>query len=153
MIMGWPRRWIACWNCTMERCRTLPGRSCFFVRHSSESWNPASGRSKSWIPAFAGMTKRGVVPRIPINDLFRPAAAIALLIGATAVQMLPALPPLWTDVALLACALAIALFVRRARWIGFVLLGAAWTMLRADVALSHRLAPALEGEDIVVSGS
>ena len=93
------------------------------------------------------------MPRIPINDLFRPAAAIALLIGATAVQMLPALPPLWTDVALLACALAIALFLRRARWIGFVLLGAAWTMLRADVALSHRLAPALEGEDIVVSGS
>ena len=91
--------------------------------------------------------------RFASAELFQPGAALALLVGATTVQTLPALPPLWFDIALFACAFVITTFIRRARWLGFVLLGAAWTMLRADVALSHRLAPELEGEDVVVSGS
>ena len=88
--------------------------------------------------------------RIPIAEVFRPAAAVALLIGATAVQALPALPPVWVDIAMIL--LALAMLPWRLRWLGFFLLGAASTMLRADLALSQRLAPALEGEDIVVSG-
>ena len=89
--------------------------------------------------------------RFAFAELFQPAAAIALLIGATAVQVLPALPPVWCDVALAVAGLA--LLPWRARWLGFLLLGAAWTLLRADIALSHRLAPALEGADLVVTGS
>ena len=89
--------------------------------------------------------------RFAFAELFQPAAALALLIGATVAQTLPALPPFWCDIALAVAGLA--LLPWRARWLGFLLLGAAWTMLRADIALSHRLAPALEGEDIVVVGS
>jgi competence protein ComEC len=89
--------------------------------------------------------------KLPLVELFRPAAALALLIGATAVQTLPALPPLSCDLILIV--VGFALLPWRARWFGFLLLGAAWTLLRADLALSHRLAPALEGADVVVSGS
>jgi len=89
--------------------------------------------------------------RFAFAELLQPTAAVALLLGATAVQILPALPPLWCDIAL--ASVGFALLPWRARWLGLFLLGAAWTMLRANVALSHRLDPALEGEDIVVAGS
>jgi len=89
--------------------------------------------------------------RFAFGELFQPAAAIALLTGATAVQILPALPSLWCDVGLAIAGLV--LLPWRIRWLGFLLLGAAWTMLRADIALSHRLPAALEGEDLIVSGS
>src|SRR5437868_10478209 len=89
--------------------------------------------------------------RFAFAELFQPAAALALLIGATAVQLLPMLPPFWCDITLAIAGWA--LLPSRARWLGFLLLGAAWTMLRADIALSHRLAPALEGEDVVITGS
>ena len=89
--------------------------------------------------------------RFSLVQLFQPAAALALLAGALAVQVLPALPPRWFDFAF--AAFALAFLPWRARWLGFLLFGAAWTMLRADIALSHRLAPALEGEDVVVTGS
>jgi len=94
------------------------------------------------------------LPRpFPVDDLFRPAAALALLSGAVAVQLLTQLPPWWID-AVIACA-GIALMCGRGplRWCGFLLLGAAWTMLRADVALSRRIAADLEGADIVLTGT
>ncbi|MGH8041559.1 MAG: DNA internalization-related competence protein ComEC/Rec2 [Rudaea sp.] len=86
-------------------------------------------------------------------DLFSPAAALALLIGALAVQTLPMLPPAWVDLALGIAGLCLALLRSRWRWIGFVLLAAAWTLWRADLALSQRLPHALEGVDIVATGS
>ena len=88
-----------------------------------------------------------------IIALFRPAAALALLAGAVAAQTLTRLPPLWVDWVLLVFSLILAMRRGGWRWIGFVLLGAAWTMLRADAALAARLAPALEGRDLLVSGS
>ncbi|HET7063414.1 MAG TPA: DNA internalization-related competence protein ComEC/Rec2 [Rudaea sp.] len=85
--------------------------------------------------------------------LFRPAAALALLIGAVAIQLLTKLPPMWIDAAV-GCA-GLLLILRRGWviWFGLVLLGAAWTMVRADLALSQRLAPDLEGRDLIVTGA
>ena len=91
--------------------------------------------------------------RLALQDLFRPAGAVALLAGAVAVQTLSALPPRWLDVTLAAVGIALAALRSGWRWLGFALLGAAWTMLRADAALSARLAPGLEGADIVVTGT
>ncbi|HSE10989.1 MAG TPA: DNA internalization-related competence protein ComEC/Rec2 [Rudaea sp.] len=89
----------------------------------------------------------------PLAHLFRPAAALALLAGAVAVQLLTSLPPLWMDLALGASGVLLATRRGRLMWLGFALVGAAWTMLRADVALSQRLAPDLEGRDLIVSGA
>ena len=88
-----------------------------------------------------------------LETLFRPSAAIALLAGAVAVQTLAALPPRWFDVVLGASGLLLVAGWRRGSWIGIALIAAAWTMLRADIALSQRLARELEGQDFVVSGS
>ena len=80
----------------------------------------------------------------------RPWAAIALLAGALAVQTLPQLPPRAFDagVALLGALLS----ATRWRAAGLFLLGAAWTAWRADLALSARLAPELEGVELVLEG-
>ena len=104
----------------------------------------------------------GATPRSPpawrvksaVASMFQPAAALALLAGAVAVQALTRLPPVWIDAFLFVPGLVLA--TRRDgawRWIGFALLGAAWTLLRADAAMSARLAPALEGRDLTVTGS
>ncbi len=85
--------------------------------------------------------------------LFRPATALALLSGTVAVQLLTKLPPMWIDAALGSCGLLLLLRCGRLIWFGVVLVGAAWTMLRADVALSERLAPDLEGRDLVITGT
>ena len=87
-----------------------------------------------------------------MTDFFRPATALALLAGALAVQALTAPPPRWIDGALAFAAIALIVSFRRARWLGFFLLAVAWTMWRADLALSQRLPHALEGADIVVVG-
>lgn len=96
----------------------------------------------------------GVVLRIrfPLAEFFRPATALALLAGALAVQTLHALPSRWMDAALALVAIALVVIVPRVRWLGFFLLAVAWTMWRADVALSQHLPRALEGADVVVSG-
>ncbi|MDR3386251.1 MAG: DNA internalization-related competence protein ComEC/Rec2 [Rudaea sp.] len=86
-------------------------------------------------------------------DLFTPAAALALLAGALAVQALTALPSRWVDLATGIAGLCVAMLRSRWRWLGLLLLGAAWTLLRADLALSQRLPVALEGEDLVVTGA
>jgi competence protein ComEC len=94
-----------------------------------------------------------LLTRFVLMDLFTPAAALALLAGALTVQGLPALPSRWIDLAIGVAGLFLAALRSRWRWLGLVLLGAAWTMLRADLALSQRLPRALEGEDVVVSGT
>lgn len=91
--------------------------------------------------------------RFPLPQLFSVATAVALLAGAVAVQALTALPPLWLTVALAIAGCVVVLLRSRWRWLGWVLLGAAWTIWRADLALSARLPAALEGEDIVVTGA
>ncbi|HEY7871357.1 MAG TPA: hypothetical protein VIC31_01410, partial [Rudaea sp.] len=77
--------------------------------------------------------------RFPHEEIFRPATAVVLLAGALAVQTLPALPAHWIDA--LVALIGIALIARfpRMSWFGFFLLAAAWTMWRADIALSQRL--------------
>ncbi len=90
--------------------------------------------------------------RFPLAEFFRPATAVALLAGALAVQTLSALPPRWIDAPLALAAIALIVLSRRARWIGFFLLAAAWTMWRADMSLAQRLPHAFEGEDVVVTG-
>ncbi|HSC11101.1 MAG TPA: hypothetical protein VLC97_09005, partial [Rhodanobacteraceae bacterium] len=85
--------------------------------------------------------------------LFRPAAALALLTGAVAVQLLTKLPPTWVDAALALFGLLLILRRGWLLWLGLALLGAAWTMLRADLALSQRLSSDLEGRDLVVTGA
>ncbi len=86
-------------------------------------------------------------------DLFRPSTAIGLLGGALIVQTFTSLPPRWVDYTAIACGLAICCMRSRWRWIGFVLLAAGWTLLRADFAMSQRLPYALEGQDVVATGA
>jgi competence protein ComEC len=85
-------------------------------------------------------------------DIFNIGSALALLAGALAVQLLTVLPPRWIDALVAVLGVALIVGFRRTCWIGFVLLAAAWTMLRADFALSQRLPHTLEGEDIAVTG-
>ena len=91
--------------------------------------------------------------RSVLHDLFGVGAATVLLFGATAVQLLHALPPWWADLLLVAVGIALALSRGHWRWLGFVLIAASWTMWRADVALSQRLPTQLEGVDLVVVGT
>jgi competence protein ComEC len=91
--------------------------------------------------------------RFPLADLFSVAAAVALLVGAVAVQTLSYLPSVRVDATLALFGLLIAALRSHWRWAGFILLGAAWTLFRADAALSARLPVALEGEDVIVTGT
>jgi competence protein ComEC len=88
-----------------------------------------------------------------LADLFRPATAVALLAGALAVQTLPSLPAQWIDALVALAGIALIARLPRLRWIGFFLLAVAWTMWRADIALSQRLPHTQEGADVVVTGS
>ena len=96
----------------------------------------------------------GSLGRALLSDIFSVSAAVALLVGATAVQLLPVLPPWWVDL-ILAAGGILGIVVLRGpwRWLGFALLGAAWTIWRADIAMAQRLPAALEGADIVVTGT
>lgn len=80
------------------------------------------------------------------------AGAVALLLGALAVQCLPQLPPRWLDVALFVLALAACWRWPRLRWLALLLFGFAWTAWRADLALQSRLPRALEKRDFDVVG-
>ncbi len=113
---------------------------------AGDSADPAPHR-----PPKHGAPVSAHVPRLAF--LFRPAAALALLTGAVAVQLLTNLPPMWIDAAVGFTGLLLMLRRGWVIWLGLVLLGAAWTMLRADVALSQRLAPGLEGQDLIVTGA
>ncbi len=87
------------------------------------------------------------------SDLFSGVTAVALLAGAVAVQALPALPSPWVTLALACAGVSILFATPRWRWLAFVLVGAAWTIWRADSALAQRLPAALEGQDFIVTGA
>jgi len=88
-----------------------------------------------------------------LQSLFRPQSALALLAGAVVVQTFSDLPPRWCDGGLAVAGLLLAAWRAHWRWIGIILIGAAWTMLRADIALSQRLPRDLEGQDFTISGT
>jgi len=87
------------------------------------------------------------------------AIAVAILCGAVAVQMLPALPPRWLD-GLLACT-ALAGLGTCLRWrassiiwcLATAVAAFAWTACRADLSMNARLPYALEKQDILVTGT
>ncbi|MBS0591529.1 MAG: DNA internalization-related competence protein ComEC/Rec2 [Proteobacteria bacterium] len=91
--------------------------------------------------------------RFPLDAVFSVPAAIALLTGAVAVQALTVLPSREVMACVALLAVGTLLLRGRGRWLGFILLGAVWTMWRADAALSARLPVALEGVDVIVTGS
>jgi len=87
------------------------------------------------------------------------AIAVAILCGAVAVQILPALPPRWLD-GLLACT-ALAGFGTCLRWrassivwcLAIAVAAFAWMAWRADLSMDARLPHALEKQDILVTGT
>jgi competence protein ComEC len=87
------------------------------------------------------------------------AIAVAILCGAVAVQMLPAVPPRWLD-GLLACT-ALAGLGTCLRWrassiiwcLATAVAAFAWTACRADLSMNARLPYALEKQDILVTGT
>lgn len=76
-----------------------------------------------------------------------------LLAGAVCVQLLTQLPSRGVDIGLVLAGFTILFARNRWRLVGLFLIGAAWTLLRADIALSHRLPPALEGDEITIVGT
>lgn len=77
--------------------------------------------------------------------------AVSILLGATAVQGMSELPPLWA--LLVAFAIAVPGFaIRSLQPLSWFLLSFAWTALRADLMLTLELPAALEGRDVVVEG-
>lgn len=87
------------------------------------------------------------------------ACGVALLAGALLVQALPALPPSWCALALLMTALLVLILGWRLRLRASVCLIAiavaafGWTAWRAHNAMDARLPHAMEGVDLVVTGS
>jgi len=80
-------------------------------------------------------------------------AAWALLGGVLLVQWLPALPPRWITLALGITALWTGWRSLRWRWLAWALFGVAWGIWHGGMAMQARLPRALEGRDIVVTGS
>jgi competence protein ComEC len=80
-------------------------------------------------------------------------AALALLTGVLLVQWWPALPPRWCLGVLWLSALVLAWRWPRWRWLAWMLLGVAWAVWRGGLALDARLPRALEGSDMVVTGT
>lgn len=78
--------------------------------------------------------------------------ALALLIGISTVQWLPALPPRWLMAAMTACAGVLAWRMPSMRWLAILLFGFAWAAWRGGVAMELRLPKAWEGQDFQVVG-
>ena len=78
--------------------------------------------------------------------------ALALLIGISAVQWLPSLPPRWVMAAMAACALVSAWCIPRIRWLAIALFGFAWAAWCGSAAMEARLPKAWEGQDFLVTG-
>ena len=100
------------------------------------------------------MQRSGTAPRIAAAIAFalRPVSAVAMLVGALAVQCLSTLPSRSIDV-LIAIAGLLLCLRRRWRLLGICILAIAWTAWRADSALSQRLPHDLENDEIVVTGT
>ena len=80
-------------------------------------------------------------------------AAVAVLAGCTLCLHLPVLPSLRSLVPALAGGLLLWAFGRRLRLAGVFVAGFALSGLHASAALALRLPPALEGADVVVTGT
>lgn len=95
---------------------------------------------------------------MPVGSGLRlaPPPGLAVLAACWSAQQLPALPPRWTALALLAAGLVLVLLSLRTRpWIGFVaafIAAAGWALLLAGDHLQERLPPSLEGMDLRVIG-
>ena len=90
---------------------------------------------------------------IGLPELLRPPIAAALLIGALIVQTFSVLPSRTVDVLIAIVGAVLCALMRRLRLAGIIAVGIAWTVFRADIALSERLPKALENEDLIVVGS
>ncbi|GLQ95288.1 DNA internalization-related competence protein ComEC/Rec2 [Dyella acidisoli] len=77
---------------------------------------------------------------------------MALLIGISAVQWLPTLPPRWLMGVMAVGALILAWRLPRIRWFAILLLGFAWAAWRGSAAMESRLPRAWEGQDFQVTG-
>lgn len=83
--------------------------------------------------------------------------AVVMTAGILPVQRLPALPSTAQSALGLSAAVLLALLGCRRRrpwlaWLGLLLAVSAWAMLRGDLAMQARLAPALAGDDVAVVG-
>ena len=78
-------------------------------------------------------------------------SALAFLCGILLIQQMPALPSLWWGL-LLVPAVVLTRYQPRLVPLVFFLAGALWLTLRAGLLLNEALDPALEGQDIDVSG-
>lgn len=81
-------------------------------------------------------------------------ASMAMLAGVLVVQGLPALPAgdaRWLLPAVLCCAALLCGVRPRWRWLGWLILGVAWALLRGSIGMDARLSRNLEGRDIDVS--
>lgn len=79
--------------------------------------------------------------------------ALASLLGVLLVQWLPALPPRWFALLLLAAALWLAWRKPRWRWFACLLIGVVWAAYRGGAAMDARLPRSLEGRDLAVVGT
>src|SRR5690606_37892537 len=70
-----------------------------------------------------------------------------------AVQMLPSLPPAWTAIAMATLAMMMLFVSRTSRAPTWFVLGFAWTVVCASMALDQRLPSDLHGRDFEVIGS
>ncbi|UVJ42714.1 DNA internalization-related competence protein ComEC/Rec2 [Pseudomonas sp. LS1212] len=75
---------------------------------------------------------------------------VALALGLLCLRFLPALPPVWSLVALVVVGLMLLPF--RSYPLGFFLLGFSWACMSAQWALDKRLAPELDGRTLWVEG-
>ncbi len=80
-------------------------------------------------------------------------AAACLLAGVLVVQWLPRLPPPGLMAGVLALPALCAWHWPRWRWLTWALFGMAWAIWRGTLAMDARLPRALEGQDLVVTGT
>jgi competence protein ComEC len=79
--------------------------------------------------------------------------AAALLIGALLVQWWPRLPERWCLVVSLLAAALLAWRCPRLRWLACLMFGMVWAAWHGAAAMDARLPRALEGRDLVVTGT
>jgi competence protein ComEC len=83
---------------------------------------------------------------------FGVACVVALTVGVVVAMQQAALPELWLSVPLCVLGLGGWIALRRWRWIGALLFGAAWACIQGGYALSVRLPANLVGQEIPVIG-
>lgn len=87
-----------------------------------------------------------------VMPLFGVACASALLAGTGACLLSPVLPPIFLSVLLAIAGLLAWGWRWRARWLGALLFGFAWTALHGALALHRQLPPLQEQQELVVMG-